>query len=68
MSPPKKGMVAETAQSRVGSMFSILTASVSPGSAPSMKIGPVCGFLNLRGVFEGIVSRPVMTPPNASIV
>ena len=35
VSPPKKGTKTLTAQSRVGSMFSIFTARVSPGSAPS---------------------------------
>ena len=35
VSPPKNGIRQLTAKSRVGSMSSMLTASTSPGSAPS---------------------------------
>ena len=38
--PPKYGTKAMAAQSRVGAMARICTASVSPGSAPATTLGP----------------------------
>ena len=42
--PPKLGMCALATKSRVGSISTISTTSVSPFSAPSTKMGPVCGL------------------------
>lgn len=42
--PPKLGMCALATKSRVGSISRISTANVSPFSAPSTKMGPVCGL------------------------
>ncbi len=44
VSAPKSGTVHEAAQSRDGSIETKWIASVSPGSAPSTKNGPVCGL------------------------
>lgn len=44
VSAPKSGTVVDAAQSRAGSTDTKCTATVSPGSAPSMWKGPVCGL------------------------
>ena len=44
VSAPKCGNVVDTAQSRAGTIETKCTASVSPGSAPSMWNGPVTGL------------------------
>ncbi len=46
VSAPKSGTVVDAAQSRAGSIDTKCTATVSPGSAPSMWKGPVCGLRN----------------------
>ena len=46
VSAPNSGTVVETAQSRAGWTSMRWIASVSPGSAPSTKNGPVCGLMN----------------------
>src|SRR5215472_3411171 len=43
---PNSGTVVEAAQERAGSIDTKCTATVSPGSAPSTKNGPVCGLRN----------------------
>src|SRR5580693_6648455 len=44
VSAPNSGTVVDAAQDLAGSMDTKCTATVSPGSAPSMWNGPVCGF------------------------
>ncbi len=44
VSAPNSGTVVEAAQSRAGDMDTKCTATVSPGSAPSTRNGPVCGL------------------------
>jgi hypothetical protein len=58
-----------TAKSLVGSMLSMWTASVSPGSAPSTKIGPVCGFRNfaVASALVGRSSADLIRLSNASL-
>ena len=46
VSAPNSGTVVDAAQDLAGSMDTKCTATVSPGSAPSMWNGPVCGFRN----------------------
>jgi len=44
VSEPKNGTVELTPQSNRGSMLRKWIATVSPGSAPSIQNGPVCGL------------------------
>jgi hypothetical protein len=44
VSEPKNGTVVLTPQSNRGSMLRKWIATVSPGSAPSIQNGPLCGF------------------------
>ena len=44
VSAPNSGTVVDAAQSRAGVMDTKCTATVSPGSAPSIQKGPVCGL------------------------
>ena len=63
-SAPKPGKDAEMAHGRAGSSLRIRIASVSPGSAPSTKNGPVCGLSCPGGTtFEGR-SAVVFTAPS----
>jgi len=69
VSAPNSGTVHEAAQSREGSIDTKWIASVSPGSAPSTKNGPVCGFT--KGNSTTFVTRscgPRTLPPKASSV
>ena len=69
MSAPNSGTVQDDAQSREGSIEMKWIASVSPGSAPSTKNGPVCGFTNGNSMTrETRSSGPRTLPPNASSV
>ena len=69
VSEPNSGIVVEAAQSLDGSMETKWTARVSPGSAPSMKNGPVCGFTNGNSITrETRSSGPRTFPPKASSV
>src|SRR3989454_9713119 len=69
LSAPNNGTVVEAAHSREGSMDTKCTASVSPGSAPSMKNGPVCGFTNGHWMTLLTTSPgPRTWPPKASSV
>ena len=54
VSAPNSGTVVDAAQSLAGSMLTKCTATVSPGSAPSMENGPVCG---LRPVMFSVETR-----------
>ena len=67
VSAPNNGNVVETAQSLDGSIETKCSASVSPGSAPSTKNGPVCG---LKAVifFEGRSSTVSTRPAKQSSV
>src|SRR5919201_4272464 len=47
-SAPKYGIAPAQPQSRFSAILLIVTFSVSPGSAPSTKNGPVCGFTRDR--------------------
>ena len=59
----------DEAQSRDGSIEMKWIASVSPGSAPSTKNGPVCGFTNGNSITREMRSSgPRTLPPNASSV
>ena len=44
VSPPKNGISVDAPQVRAGVRSARWIASVSPGSAPSIQNGPVCGF------------------------
>jgi hypothetical protein len=68
VSPPKNGMNALTAQSRVASISRMCTASVSPGSAPTTRIGPVCGLRYAPRICDGRSSARVIRLSNASSV
>jgi hypothetical protein len=69
VSEPNSGMVVEAAQSRDGSMETKCTASVSPGSAPSTRNGPVCGFTKGNSItLDTRSSGPRTLPPKASSV
>ena len=63
MSAPNSGKVVETPQSLAGSRETRCNASVSPGSAPSTKNGPVCGFRNGNVIFSDARSSTVLTSP-----
>ena len=71
VSPPKKGMAVQDAPKlRAGLQVDTkCSTSVSPGSAPSTKNGPVCGLTN--GMVSAALGRSVtcrMLPQNASSV
>jgi hypothetical protein len=67
VSAPNSGMVVDAAQSRDGSIETKWTASVSPGSAPSMWKGPVSGFTNGTSMTcETRSSTPRTLPAKAS--
>ena len=69
VSAPNSGTVVETAQSRAGWTSMRWIASVSPGSAPSTKNGPVCGLMNGYVMVRlGRSSLDRIRPPNASSV
>ncbi len=62
-SAPKPGPNADTAHVRAGWIFRMRTASVSPGSAPSTKNGPVCGLswpgaITFDGRSAGVFTAP----------
>src|SRR5262249_11723408 len=63
-SAPNPGNDEEIAHGRAGSSFRMRIASVSPGSAPSMKTGPVCGVSWLGGTtFDGRSAVDFTAPP-----
>ena len=69
VSPPKKGISVEAPQVRAGVRSTRWTTRVSPGSAPSIQNGPVCGLRS--SVFSAVVATSavlVMRPPYASSV
>jgi hypothetical protein len=68
-SAPKPGPNADTAHVRAGASFTMRIASVSPGSAPSTKNGPVCG-LSCPGAitFDGRSAGVFTTPSKQSSV
>ena len=69
VSAPNSGTVHEEAQSREGSIETKWMASVSPGSAPSTKNGPVCGLMNWYVMVRlGRSSLDRIRPPKASSV
>ena len=69
VSAPKSGNVVEIPQSRAGSIETKCRTRVSPGSAPSTKNGPVCGFRNGKTISrDGSVSGPVIFPQKQSSV
>ncbi len=62
-SAPKNGIVDDAPQSRAGVSRARCRASVSPGSAPSTKNGPVCGLTSVMSSTSlarcvVLVSRP----------
>jgi hypothetical protein len=64
VSPPKNGMSVEAPHVLAGVRSTRWTASVSPGSAPSIQNGPVCGLRS--SVFSAVLatsSRLVIRPP-----
>ena len=69
VSAPNSGTVVDTAQSRAGWTSMRWIASVSPGSAPSTKNGPVCGLMNGYVMVRlGRSSLDRIRPPKASSV
>ena len=69
--PPKNGISAQVPRGfgPRGFIDSMWTAIASPGSAPSMMIGPFCGFTKgIFSTFEGRSCSVFTAPPNASRV
>ena len=71
VSAPKCGIMQQVPQgfSPRGSMDSMWTANASPGSAPSIMMGPFCGLTNgIRNFSVGLSCSVRIAPSNASRV
>ena len=69
VSAPKNGIVEDAAQSRAGVRSTMCRARVSPGSAPSTKNGPVCGFTSvMSSTCDGLSVVRCSRPEKASSV
>src|SRR5260370_10926686 len=67
-SAPKYGMAPPQPQLRLSVILSMWTFNVSPGSAPSTKNGPVCGFARDRSSLPVVLSVGWMRSLDASRV
>ena len=61
-------MISREPQLRLSVILSMWTFNVSPGSAPSMKNGPVCGFARDRSSLPVVLSVGWMRSLDASRV
>ena len=67
--PPKNGMIVDAPHVLAGVRSTRWMASVSPGSAPSIQNGPVCGLRSsVSSATVATSSLLVIRPPYASSV